>query len=143
MTVTKSIVNRVKSKYDEYGISENMKVGDLQENLLNVCATISPSKNKFIQCLDEGARMTRRKIQQIRKSFSGKLKEPVTDEVVEEIIEELNTVKSPDGTGLGDINKKLVIACAQVSETVDDLLTCIDEGEKIPLILNKDLAKLL
>ena len=143
MGVPESVVKKVRSKYSEYGINKDLTAGDLQENLLNVCATVSGSKNVFIKCLDEGARMTRRKIQQIRKSFSGKLKEPVTDEVVEEIIEELNTVKSPDGTGLGDINKKLVIACAQVSETVDDLLTCIDEGEKIPLILNKDLAKLL
>ena len=137
------IVKKVKSKYSEYGIDKNLTVGDLQENLLDVCATVSPSKNKFIQCLDEGARMTRRKIQQIRRNLGSKLREPVTEEAVEEIIEELNTVKSPDGTGLGEINKKLILACAEVSKTVDDLLTCVDEGEKIPIIINKDLVKLL
>lgn len=136
-------MKKIKSKYSEYGIDKNMTVGDLQENLLNVCATVSPSKNKFIQCLDEGARMTRRKIQQIKKSLGDKLREPVTEEVIETIIDELNTIKSPDGTGLGDISKKLVLACAKVSKTVDDLLTCIDEGEKITIIINKDLSKLL
>ncbi len=143
MAVPQSIVKKVKQKYSEYGIDKNTTVGDLHENLLNVCAVVTETKNRFIKCLDEGAKMTRKKVQQIRKSFGEKLKEPVTEEVVEEIIEELNTVKSPDGSGLGDINRKLVLACANVSKTVADLLDCIDEGEKIPLILNKDLAKLL
>ncbi|MHC1610549.1 MAG: hypothetical protein ACXQTW_02950, partial [Candidatus Methanospirareceae archaeon] len=143
LPVPESIVKKAKSKYSEYGLDKETTVGDLQENLLNVCATVTSSKNKFVQCLDEGAKMTRRKIMQIRKSFGDKLREPVTEETVEEIIEELNTVKSPDGSGLGEINEKLIMACAQVADTVDDLLTCIDEGEKIPIIINKDLAKLL
>ncbi len=141
--VPQSVVKRVKSKYSEYGLDKNMTVADLQEDLLNVCATVSSTERRFFQCIDEGVKMTRRKIQQIKKTFSDRLREPVTEEVVEEIIDELNTVKSPDGKGLGDINRKLVLACAKVSKTVNDLLDCVDEGEKIPLIINKDLAKLL
>ena len=143
MGVPETVVKKVKSKYSEYGIDKNLTVGDLQENLLNVCANVAGSKNVFVRCLDDGAKMTRRKIQQIRKTLQARLREPVTEEIVEEVIDELNAVKSPDGTGLGDINRKLVLACANVSETLDDLLTCIDEGEKIPIIINKDLAKFL
>ncbi len=88
--------------------------------------------------------MVRNKIQQLRKTtFAERITEPVTDEIVEELINELNVIKAPDGTGLGDIKRKLILACANVSKTVDDLLTCVDEGEKIPLIINKDLAKLI
>ena len=139
-----SIFKKVKSEYAKYGIDENTTVADLQEELINVCYNLATTKNSFIKCLDEGAKMTRRKIQQLRKTvFADRLNDPVDEDVVQELIEELNTVKAPDGTGLGDIKQKLIIACANVSKNVDDLLTCIDEGEKIPLIINKDLAKLL
>ena len=139
-----SVFKKVKSEYAKYGIDENTTVADLQEELINVCYNLATTKTSFIKCLDEGAKMTRRKIQQLRKTvFADRLNDPVDEDVVQELIEELNTVKAPDGTGLGDIKQKLIIACANVSKNVDDLLTCVDEGEKIPLIINKDLAKLL
>ena len=138
------VFSKVKSEYAKYGIDENNTVADLQEELLNVCYTLATTKNSFIRCLDEGAKMARRKIQQLRKTvFADRLNDPVDEDVVQEVIDELNTIQAPDGTGLGDIKSKLVMACANVSKTVDDLLTCIDEGEKIPIIINKDLAKLL
>ncbi|RLA93097.1 MAG: hypothetical protein DRG69_07700 [Deltaproteobacteria bacterium] len=142
--VPTSFLRKVKSEYAKYGIDENNTVADLHGELINVCYMLATSKNSFIRCLDEGAKMTRRKIQQLRKTvFADRLNEPVDEDVVQELIEELNTVKASDGTGLGDIKQKLIIACANVSKNIDDLLTCVDEGEKIPLIINKDLAKLL
>jgi len=148
-TVTKggispAVFKKVKSEYSKYGIDEETTVADLQEELLNVCYTLATTKNSFIKCLDEGAKMTRRKIQQLRKTvFADRINDPVDDDIVQELIDELNTIKAPDGTGLGDIKQKLILACANVSKTVDDLLTCVDEGEKIPIIINKDLAKLI
>ena len=142
--VPASIFKKVKSEYAKYGIDENNTVADLQEELINVCFNLATTKTSFIKCLDEGAKMTRRKIQQVRKSiFADRLNEPVDEDVVQELIDELNTVKTSDGIGLGDINQKLIVACANVAKNIDDLLTCVDEGEKIPLIINKDLAKLL
>lgn len=139
-----SAFKKVKSEYGKYGIDENTTVADLQDELINVCYNLTSTKNSFIKCLDEGAKMTRRKVQQLRKTvFADRLNEPVDEDVVQELIEELNVVKAPDGTGLGDIKQKLILACAEASQNVDDLLTCVDEGEKIPLIINKDLAKLI
>jgi len=144
LPVPQSVLRKVKAEYSKYGLDKNLTVADLQENLLNVCYTVASTKNAFIKCLDEGTRIVRRKINQLRKTtFSDRLNEPVTEDVIEEVIEELNAVKAPDGTGLGDVKRELVLACARVSRNVDDLLTCIDEGEKIPIIINKDLAKML
>jgi len=143
-SVPASVYKKVKSEYGKYGIDENTTVADLQEELIGVCYNLASTKSAFVKCLDEGAKMTRRKIQQLRKTvFADRLNEPVDEDVVQELIEELNTVKAPDGTGLGDIKQKLILACANASQNVDDLLTCVDEGEKIPLIINRDLAKLL
>lgn len=135
---------KVRAEYEKYGIDENHTVADLQEDLLTVCYNVATSKNSFIKCLDEGTKMTRRKIQQMRKStFADRLSDPVDEDLVQEIIDELNTIKAPNGAGLGDIKSRLVVACSEVSRTLDDLLACVDEGEKIPIIINKDLAKFL
>jgi len=142
--VPSSVFKKVKNEYAKYGIDENTTVADLQEELMGVCYNVASTKNAFIKCLDEGAKMTRRKIQQLRKTvFADRLNDPVDDDIVQELIDELNAVKAPDGSGLGDIKQKLILACAEVSQNVDDLLVCVDEGEKIPIIINKDLAKLL
>jgi len=138
-----SFLKKVKTEYAKYGIDESKTVADLHEDLINVCFNLATSKNTFIKCIDEGAKMTRRKIKQLRTMFADRLNDPVDEDVVQEVIDELNTIKAPDGTGLGDIKSRLVLACAEVSKTINDLLTCVDEGEKIPLIINRDLAKLL
>ena len=143
MPVSENVVKQVKKEYHRYGLLNGMRSDELHEGLLDVCATVTNSKNSYLACITDGAKMVRKKIRQIREKFSDRLSEPVTDEIVKEVIDELNAVKAPDGSSLGDIQRNLIMACAKMSKNVDELFICIDEGNQIPIILNKDLMKLL
>ena len=144
MVVSDTLVKRVKREYSKYGLNDNLTVADLQEDILSVCQVTATSKDKFLKCLDDGSKVVRKKLNQLRKTvFADRLNDPVDESIIQEVIDHLNEIVSPNGEGIGNLKRKLVLACAEVSKTVDDLLTCIDEGEKIPLIINKDLYKLL
>lgn len=132
-------LEKAKELYSQFENSLGEPVFNLHETVLNVCASLADSQSKFATCVNESAKITRKKIANLRKTMSSQLKAEVNDEIITKVIEELNTVKTPDGKALGELKRNLVMSCAKIAKNVDDFFTCIDEGEKISQILSSDL----
>lgn len=130
---------KAKELYSQFENTLGEPVFNLHKDVLSVCASLANSQSKFSDCVSESAKITRKKIANLRKEMASMLKSEVNDEVINKVIEELNTVKTPDGKPLGELKKQIVLSCAKIAKNVEDLFICIDEGEKISQILSSDL----
>jgi len=118
-----------------YGLDRERNSCSLEMKVLEFCSTLG--KGKFGKCVRESAVLTRKKIAELRKKWASELSNSVTDEFVDRLLKELEFAGVGETT-LSELKEKVVKECASVSKTVDDLLTCIDESQKITWALSSE-----
>jgi len=132
----KKLVEKACSVLSLYGLDKERNSCALETKVLEFCSVLG--KSKFGKCVRESAVLTRKKIAELRKKLAPELSKPVTDEIVERVIKELEFAGAGETT-LAQLKDTVVKECASVSKTVDDLLTCIDESQKITWALSSEL----
>jgi hypothetical protein len=118
-----------------YGLDKERNSCSLEKRVLEFCSTLG--KGKFGRCVYDSAVMTRKKIAELKKKWASELSNPVTEETVNRVLEELKFA-SAGNTTLADLKEDVVRTCATVAKTVGDLLTCIDESQRITWALSSE-----
>ena len=129
-----SAANRLCNIMSAYGIDHQRNVCALEKKVLEFCSTLG---SKFTKCVSESATLTRKKISELKKKWASELSSPVTESLVMKVLDELKFA-SVGGTTLADLKEDVVRTCASVSKNLDDLLTCIDEAEKLTWALSSE-----
>ena len=134
MEKANGVANRLCNIMSAYGIDNEKNACVLEKKVLEFCSTLG---NRFTKCVSESAVLTRKKISELRKKWASELSSPVTESLVMKVLDELKFA-SVGGTTLADLKEDVVRTCASVSKNLDDLLTCIDEAEKLTWALSSE-----
>jgi hypothetical protein len=124
----KKRVDRACDVLSIYGLDKERNSCRLEMKTLGFCSTLG--KKKFGKCVYESAVLTRKKIEELKKKWASELANPVTEETVNRLLDELKFATIGDTT-LAELKEDVVRTCATVAKTVRDLLVCIDESQRI------------
>jgi hypothetical protein len=110
-----------------YGLDKERNSCRLEMKTLEFCSGLG---KKFNKCVYESAVLTRKKIEELKKKWASELANPLTEETVNRLLDELKFATIGDTT-LAELKEDVVRTCATVAKTVRDLLVCIDESQRI------------
>jgi hypothetical protein len=125
--IMKKRVDRACDVLSIYGLDKERNSCRLEMKTLEFCSTLG---KKFGKCVHESAVLTRKKIEELKKKWASELANPVTEETVNRLLDELKFATIGDTT-LAELKDDVVRTCATVAKTVRDLLVCIDESQRI------------